>query len=226
MDANKVREIRANQIERKQVGDAARAQVDGFFNSNAKAIKQVFGERPQELVRFYYHPQPDPELTHKLGRPVFNDRAYCLIHVPDGKDYTSTPATPELAQLYPDAWGRFVEQVNHRSHSLKVLPRMTPSAERMFHEIGVHSVDDLAERTDLPADLAPFQGWAVKWLELLSAAIDEGELPAPTKMTATVIPLGMKETSDEEVDAILRGKTLGTQKPRVRAVDGQFKESA
>lgn len=130
---------------------------------NQQIEREVFGAPPKRTATFYLHAQSDPAASEKAGYPVFRDIPYCTIRLAGEKDFVSRPATDEHRAEFPQAWAHFERVRSWEQHSLDLLPKMPPSVMASLKGLKVHTIEQLAERTDLPDVFQPWHAMAVRW---------------------------------------------------------------
>jgi len=214
-------------------------QIDTHLNPEMPqaAIQEAqnasFGaQRPEPIVSFYLQPKLDVEKTKALGRPIYIDKPYLLVQVPDDPGNSVSHAVePEHTKRFVKQWLRFAALVRSPKHSLRVLPRITPSVVRMLEEepFNLRCVEDLALCESLPEDLALYGELARAYLSLLEFAIDAGKLPEPSASSTRVVPIEIQEVDDAETDLLLKGEQIipelpeaASAKPRLKLVAGKF----
>lgn len=167
--------------------------------------KELFGERPKAHARFYLHGARNEEETIKNGYPVYDDKVYIEIKIPDCADFMSQPATREHFREYPQAYAFFEKWRDWKQHSLELLPGVTPAILATLQALGFHTVEHLASHTP---ETAP-------WLKLEENPYPllEGELPPLLQ------PIKGKAIS-------LVAFWNNPPKPRLRSVDGKLEQVA
>lgn len=196
-----------------------------------EALAASFTQRPEPRAAFYMQPKLDVDKTKELGRPIYIDKPYVLVQVPDDPGNSVAHAVePEHTKRFPQQWSRFVQLVRAPKHSLRVLPRITPATVRMLEEapFNLRTVEELAACVKLPSDLALYGELARAYVSLLAHAIKAGKQPEPEAVDTRVVPIEIETVSDEETDRLLAGEQLipdlpePVEKPHLQLVDGKF----
>lgn len=167
--------------------------------------KELFGSRPAAKARFYLHGARNEEETIKNGYPVYDDKVYVEIKVPDCADFMSQPATRQHFSDYPREYEHFQKWREWNQHSLELLPGMTPALYATLRALGFHTIEHLAAHT---AETAP-------WLKAEEPLFPElhGELPPSV------------QTMKEKAISLVAFWT-NPPKPRLRLVDGKLEQVA
>lgn len=165
--------------------------------------KEVFGARPKERARFYLHGARDEDASQAAGHPVYAEKVYVEIKVPDDKDFMSRPATKADFRQYPDSYAHFERVRDFKQHRLDLLPGMSVALLATAQALGLFTIEQLAAHTP---ENAPWR-------------LSNDEDPYP--VLAGELPAALQ-------DARLTAKRFVNfaNKPRVRLVDGALQEVA
>lgn len=165
-------------------------------------MKELFGSRPAPRARFYLHGAKQEEASQTNGYPVFEDRVYVEIRIPDSTDFMSHPATPGDIRQHPEAYKLFERARDWKQHPLELLPSVTPAILATLKSLGLHTIEQLAAHT---SENAP-------WLKA-----DDGD---PFPILKGELPASLHETQ------ATAKRFMSFNKPRMRLVDGKIVEAA
>lgn len=111
-------------------------------------MEELFGKRPASRARFYLHGAKDEDASASAGHPVFTDKVYVEIRIPDSTDFMSRPANKKDEREYPAAFAAFERAKNWNQHSLSLLPGMTPSILATLNALRYYTIEQLAAHDD------------------------------------------------------------------------------
>lgn len=164
--------------------------------------REVFGIRPKERARFYLHGARDEDASQSAGYPVYSERVYVEIKVPDDKDFMSRPASRDDFKQYPDAYAHFERVRDWKQHPLDLLPGLSCALAATCRDLGLFTIEQLAGHTPATAP------WVRDGEDRFPAL--KGELPPSLTVAATTA----------------RRFIAFSNKPRLRLVDGVVQEVA
>lgn len=124
---------------------------------------EVFGADKPRIGSFYTHAQHDAVASQELGYPVYRDVPYCCIRLKGERDFISQPVTDEHIAEFAEAWKLYQHALGQEQHSLKLLPKITPSVAYSLRDQGIHTIEQLAEAT-VPDAFADWQALARQWV--------------------------------------------------------------
>lgn len=162
--------------------------------------KELFGTRPKPRARFYMHGARNEDASQRLGYPVYEDRIYVEIKMPDSTDYMSQLATNALIREHPDAYKLFERVRDWKQHALELLPGITPAQLATLHDLNLHTIEQVAAHTP---ETAP-------WLKHV-----DGD---PFPKLAGELPPSLQDLKTTAKRFVLFGK------PRARYVNGNLEE--
>lgn len=101
-------------------------------------------------AEFYIHPRLNVMESRKEQRQIYEDEIWVEIKIKGSENSTFTRAKkPEDELKWPDAWAKFKgEEIENTGTSLRVLPSISPAAEKNLSALGVNTVEDLANLGD------------------------------------------------------------------------------
>lgn len=172
-------------------------------SDEAKITEALFGKRPAARANFYLHGARNEDASIAAGYPIYEDRVYVSIRIPDSKDFVSRPAKPVDYREHAEAYARFERVRDWKQHSIELLPGITTAQLATLRELGLFTIEQLAAHTPATAP----------WLTR-----PDGD-PYPVlegALTPQLLPLHAQAT---RLVAYLN-------KPRLRLVDGQLQEIA
>lgn len=172
-------------------------------NDQALIEKEIFGTRPKARARFFLHGSKNGTESEAVGYPVFDDKIYIEIKIPDSPDFVSRLATDADFREYAQSYEHFKRFRDWKQHSLELLPEITPSTLACLKALNFHTIEQLAAHTP---DNAPW----LKQEENYPAL--KGELPP--------------NLTDIQTTAKRFLSFWNNVKPRLRIVDGVFTEVA
>lgn len=164
--------------------------------------KELFGDRPAPRARFYLHGAINEEQSQQAGHPVYEDKVYVEIRMPDATDYMSKLATPTDFRQHPEAYKLFERIRDWKQHRLDLLPGITPAQLATLRALSLHTIEQLASHTP---ETAP-------WLTR-----EDGD---PYPKLAGELPASL-----EPIKTTAR-RYVSFCKPRLRLVDGRLQEVA
>ena len=179
--------------------------MDLPMQDEVRINEALFGSRPAAKARFYLHGARNEEETTKNGYPVYEDRVYIEIKIPDCADFMSQPANRQHFKEYPREYEYFQKYRDWKQHSLELLPGVTPAILATLQALGFHTVEHLAAHTP---ETAP-------WLKAEENPYPQlnGELPPSL------------QTIKEKAISLVAFWT-NPPKPRLRLVDGKLEQVA
>lgn len=124
-----------------------------------KIDAELFGRAEVIYVAIYENAAPDPDATEASGRPRYRNAPFIAVKEKGTKDFVSRPVNDEDKRRFPRAWKAWEARIDKNPPlALELLPGIRPAALRELREIGIHSIDALAEcdREDL-GDLDAFR---------------------------------------------------------------------
>src|SRR5690606_33088272 len=124
---------------------------------------EVFGAPPKRSATFYMHARKDECASGEAGFPVYRDVPYCTIRLKGERDFVSNEATDAHRAEFPQAWHHFERTLAWDQHGIEMLPRIPPSAVATLKELGVHTIERLAD-VDVPAPMAQWRELAQRWV--------------------------------------------------------------
>lgn len=132
-------------------------------------VKELFGERPAAKAHFFLHGAKNEDATIAAGYPVYEDKVYVGIHIPDSPDYVSVPASEQHFQEYPQAYARFKQWQDWKQHNLELLPGITPAKTATLKELKIHTIEQLASHEgDLTPHVEDLRAIAKKFVLFMS----------------------------------------------------------
>lgn len=167
----------------------------------AKINEALFGKRPPARARFFLHGSKNEDATAAAGYPVYDDRVYIEVKIPDSKDFVSRLAQPKDYREFPEAAALFERVRNWTQHSLELLPGITTAQLATLRDLHLHTIEQLAGHT-------PETAIWTKRLDGDPYPKLEGRLPEPFV----------------ELQLLAKRFINFINKPRLRLVDGQLKE--
>jgi len=128
-------------------------------NDEEKIDAELFGRAEVIFVAIYENAVYDDEATQSAGRPRYRNAPFIAVREKGTKDFVSRPVKNDDKRRFPRAWKSW-EARNGASAPvpLDLLPGMRPAQLRELKEIGITSVEGLADcdRSDL-GDLDTFR---------------------------------------------------------------------
>lgn len=121
-------------------------------SDDEKIDAELFGRAEVIYVAIYENAAPDPEATEASGRPRYRNAPFIAVKEKGTKDFVSRPVNEDDKRRFPRAWQAWEARKNTAAPlPLELLPGIRPAALRELREIGIQSVEALAEcdRTDL-----------------------------------------------------------------------------
>lgn len=168
-------------------------------------MEELFGKRPKARARFYLHGAKDGDATEASGYPVYIDKLYVEIKIPDSTDFMSQPATKKEIREYPEAYALFERARGWNQHSLELLPGITPAILATLRELRYHTIEQLAAHD--PENAA----WIGSGLEDEDGNVVEDPFPAlQGQLPESVVP----------TYHAARRYVQFANKPRLRLIDG------
>lgn len=144
------------------LSDDQRARIEGELGFGSKKIHAKF------IITSRKHPMQSAQ----LGRPIHED-VVSIIEIPEGvRDYITRPATEEDKARYPRQWAGFLEAVKAPKYPIEHLAGAKPCEIAMFHENGVHTIQDASKMANPQPELVDAVLRAKRWM-----AITNGEKP-------------------------------------------------
>ena len=113
----------------------------------AKINEALFGSRPNARARFYLHGARNEEETINNGYPVYEDRVYIEIKIPDCADFMSQVATRQHFKEFAKEYEHFQKYRDWKQHSLELLPGVTPAILATLTALRFHTIEHLAAHT-------------------------------------------------------------------------------
>jgi hypothetical protein len=162
---------------------------------------EIFGKRPPQRARFFLHGAKDEDASLAAGYPVYVDKVYVAISVPDSKDFVSRPAKGPDFREFAEAAAKFERAKNWAQHSLELLPGITTAQLATAHALGLFTIEQLAAHTP---DNAPW------------AKLPDGD---PFPNLAGQLPPAL-----EPAHVYAKRFVAFANKPRLRLVDGTLQE--
>lgn len=167
----------------------------------AKITEELFGKRPAARARFFLHGAKNEGATLAAGYPVYEDRVYVEVRIPDSKDFVSRLAQPADFHDFPQAYAHFERVRDWKQHALELLPHVTAAQLATLRDLGFFTIEQLAGHTP---ETAP---WTKHREGDLFPGL-RGELPA----------------SLADLKLLAKRYVNFANKPRLRLVDGELKE--
>lgn len=104
---------------------------------------------------FHYHPVLQVEESAKQGRPVYKDELYIRIQIKGQKNQIRARKATEIdREEYPAAWRQFTDSAQDvvNGTPLTALPGIGPAMVLELKQLGITSVEDMANLTDSAMD--------------------------------------------------------------------------
>lgn len=139
---------------------------------------------PDTYARFYTHPQPQGDGSHK-------DVVMVEVHIKGNKNTSfSEPVNEEHKRNYPKAWAAY-EQNNPDlcdGNPIGVLPGVGPSQAIALQGLGIFSIEDLASLGEPGINNVPggrtLQKRAKAYLDALNVKVEHEDTPEPVDVAA------------------------------------------
>jgi len=171
--------------------------------------EELFGKRPAARARFYLHGAKDGTASEAAGYPVYTDKTYVEVRIPDSTDFMSQPATKLHERQFPEAFALFERTRNWNQHSLSLLPGMTPSILATLAELRYFTIEQLAGHDPEKA------AWIGSGVEDEDGNMVDDPFPALAgQLPESVAPMYQKA----------KRFTQFANKPHLRLIDGALQE--
>ena len=148
--------------------DALNLPQNTYAESDENRIfrEEVFGKPPPVVARFYMGAVKDEDASKEAGAPVYVDTPMVLVNVAGERDCMTSRVDDERKRQFPKEWAYFAKASSQAIPiPLEALPKMTPAIKAAFVELGIKSVQSLAE-SEAPGYLAQWKPWALRILSL------------------------------------------------------------
>lgn len=106
--------------------------------------REVFGDGPEQVVRFISGTKRDPAASEREGHSVYVVAPYVQIRLAGERDNTTILATREHMLRFPNEWREYQQRAAAKT-PLLALPTLDEAIARTLHELGITSVEDLVE---------------------------------------------------------------------------------
>lgn len=128
---------------------------------------EIFGGARKAKAGFYWHAVKDEPESERAGYPVYRDVEYVLVVLSGGTEAKSEDfsyrVTDEHREAFKEAYAKFKEASGQRGTPLTILPHYMPSLGATLVDLGIRSVEALAE-TSVPAALEQHRAWAKRYM--------------------------------------------------------------
>jgi predicted flap endonuclease-1-like 5' DNA nuclease len=150
---------------------------------------------------FHYQPVLQPEESRQQGRPIYKDMLYIQIQIKGQKNQIRDRlATDQDKTDFPRAWAAWEAKEKDivLGTPLSAIPGIGPSMELELKQLGIRTVEDLAELTDATMD--KFRGArmlkqrAIAYLEAIKI-FPEGEPEKPDADEPVDVALMQRSTN-------------------------------
>ena len=133
-----------------------------------RAAQEAFGRQSTDIeVAIHLGCQLDAALTEKAARPRYVNTLMIAKRNAGEKDYVSEPLTDEHRAMFPRAWAWWQAQEKRRAAaSVELLPGITPADIAELRELKITDLDQLADCSDIPEELAEWQAMARRFRTL------------------------------------------------------------
>ena len=136
-------------------------------NEDEQTAAALFGKAPDLEIAIHQGCQLDAALTEKSARPRYVNTLMIAKRNAGEKDYVSEPLTDEHRAMFPRAWAWWQAQEKRRAAaSVELLPGITPADIAELRELKITDLDQLADCSDIPVELADWQAMARRFRTL------------------------------------------------------------
>lgn len=102
------------------------------------------------FAAFYDEAIKNEQETEKRGVPVFDEKVFINIKIPNSIDDISRPATDADKKRFPQSWQAYLtgREPTDSGFPLEQWPQLTVSELKVCHAVGVKTVEQLANLAD------------------------------------------------------------------------------
>ena len=179
---------------------------------DSRVRAEIFGVAKTRAF-FMLEPVKDVKASIDHGYPVYRLTPHVLVRAEGEKDGIALVATQEHKRKYPSEWAAFNERQSTKMTSLYVIPTINKAVTSSLHELGIHTVEQLA--TAEVFEPSPIELVISNDPNDMSEPEEEApicKLPKPLEKWRSI---AMRWIS-------LRDSVESGEKPKLRVVNGQF----
>ena len=131
------------------------ALTNNYDEEQTSEDGNLYADDKKLLVRFEVRAVKNEFETNKQGRPVYYDQEYIQIIIPGNRDVSSYPLDDQYKARFKDRYNKWknegVEALSNGGTILAELPWMTKSQIAELAHWHIHTVEQLAEMSDINA---------------------------------------------------------------------------